>query len=49
MIGAFAVTFGGYEARVRLVRETGGKDLPFAVLEDLGAVGGAILIVSQFA
>lgn len=48
VIGAIAGTLGGYEARVRLVRATGGKDLPIALLEDLVAVGGAILIVSQF-
>ena len=46
IIGAIAGTLGGYEARVRLVRSTGGKDLPIALLEDLVAVGGAVLIVS---
>jgi uncharacterized membrane protein len=44
--GAIAGTLGGYEARVRLVKATGGKDLPIALLEDLVAIGGAILIVS---
>jgi len=45
--GAVAGTLGGYEARVRLVRATGGKDLPIALLEDLIAIGMAVLIVSS--
>jgi len=48
IIGAVAGTFGGYEFRVRLVKAIGGKDLPIALLEDLIAVGGAILIVNLF-
>src|ERR1700691_565742 len=47
-IGAVAGTLGGYEFRSRLVRATGGKDLPIALLEDAIAVGGAFLIVSRF-
>jgi uncharacterized membrane protein len=47
-LGAVAGTLGGYEARSRLVRATGGKDFPIALLEDVVAVGGAIWIVSQF-
>jgi uncharacterized membrane protein len=45
--GAVAGTLGGYEFRVRLVRATGGKDLPIALLEDAIAIGGAIWIVSR--
>jgi uncharacterized membrane protein len=48
VIGAIAGTFGGYEFRARLVKATGGKDLPIALLEDLIAIGGAFLIVSRF-
>jgi uncharacterized membrane protein len=48
VIGAIAGTFGGYEFRSRLVKATGGKDLPIALLEDLIAIGGALLIVSRF-
>jgi uncharacterized membrane protein len=48
VIGAIAGTFGGYEFRSRLVKATGGKDLPIALLEDLIAIGGAFLIVSRF-
>src|SRR6202163_529551 len=46
--GGMAGTLGGYEFRSRLVKATGGKDLPIALLEDLIAVGGAILILSYF-
>jgi uncharacterized membrane protein len=47
-IGAIAGTFGGYQFRVRLVKATGGKDLPIALLEDAIAIGGALLLVSRF-
>jgi uncharacterized membrane protein len=47
-VGAVAGTLGGYEFRVRLVRAMGGKDLPIALLEDVIAIGGAILIVCRF-
>ena len=48
VIGAVAGTLGGYELRVRLVKATGGKDLPIALLEDAIAIGGGFLIVSRF-
>lgn len=48
-LGAVAGTLGGYELRMRLVKATGGRDLPIALLEDVIAVGGAVLIVSRFA
>jgi len=48
VIGAVAGTLGGYEARRRLVRAIGGKDLPIALLEDAIAIGGAVWIVSRF-
>ena len=47
-LGAVAGTLGGYEFRVRLVRASGGRDFPIALLEDVIAVGGAVLIVSRF-
>jgi uncharacterized membrane protein len=47
LIGAVIGTLGGYEFRVRLVKATGGKDLPIALLEDAIAIGGALLIVSR--
>jgi uncharacterized membrane protein len=43
--GAVVGTLVGYEFRARLVRATGGKDLPIALLEDVIAIGGALLIV----
>lgn len=46
-LGGVAGTLGGYEFRSRLVKATGGKDLPIALLEDAIAVGGAILIASR--
>ncbi len=49
VIGAVAGTLGGYEFRVRLVKATGGKDLPIALLEDAIAIIGAYLIVSSLA
>ena len=48
VLGAIAGTLGGYEFRVRLVKATGGNDLPIALLEDAIAVFGAYLVVSQF-
>jgi len=42
--GAVAGTFGGYEARVRLARVVE-KDLPVALIEDMIAIGGAVLLV----
>lgn len=47
VIGAIVGTLGGYEFRARLVRATGGRDLPIALLEDVIAIGLAILVVSR--
>lgn len=46
-LGAVAGTLGGYELRVRLVRATGGKDLPIALLEDAIAIISAAFLVSR--
>jgi uncharacterized membrane protein len=46
-LGALLGTLGGYEFRTRLVRATGGKDLPIALLEDAIAIGGAFVILSR--
>ena len=46
-VGAVAGTLGGAEARSRLVKATGGKDLPIALLEDAVAIIGGILIVTH--
>jgi len=47
-LGGVAGTLGGYEFRSRLVRATGGKDLPIAILEDAIAICAAFWIVSRF-
>ena len=45
VIGAVVGTYGGYEFRVRLVKATGGKDTPIALLEDAIAIASAFCIV----
>ena len=47
LVGSVVGTLGGYEFRSRLVKATGGKDLPIALLEDVIAVASAFLIVSR--
>ena len=47
IVGAIVGTLAGAELRGRLSQAVG-KDLPIALLEDLVAIGGALLIVSQF-
>jgi uncharacterized membrane protein len=46
-VGGVAGTLGGYEFRSRLVKATGGKDLPVALLEDAIAICAAFWIVSH--
>jgi|SRR5579859_1879511 len=43
-LGSVAGTLGGAEARSRLVKATGGKDWPIAVLEDAVAVVTGFLV-----
>jgi uncharacterized membrane protein len=45
VVGAVIGTYGGYAARKRLVAATGGRDLPIALLEDMVAIVGALVIV----
>jgi len=47
-IGAIAGTFGGYHARVGLVRALHIRDIAVAVPEDFIAVGLGLLLVSRF-
>jgi uncharacterized membrane protein len=47
VIGGIAGTLGGYEFRTRLVKAFGGNDSPIAILEDVIAIGGALLIVTR--
>lgn len=46
-LGGVAGTLGGYEFRSRLVKATGGNDLPIALLEDAIAILGAYAIIGQ--
>jgi uncharacterized membrane protein len=46
-VGAVAGTLAGYEFRRRLVKATGGRDLPIALLEDVIAICAAFWIVSR--
>ena len=43
--GAVTGTLGGYAARIGLVRATGGRDFPIALLEDLIAIVMAVCVV----
>ena len=46
--GAMAGTFGGYQARTRLVKSLGTPDFVIAALEDLLSIGGSLWLVSRF-
>lgn len=46
-LGAIAGAFAGYEIRHRLVEAFGLSDFGVAVAEDLVAIGGGLLLVSQ--
>ena len=48
IIGAVVGTYGGAAVRGRLAAAFG-KDLPAALIEDVVAVGGALLIVASVA
>jgi uncharacterized membrane protein len=47
-VGGILGTFGGYQARTRLVRALGTPDVVVAVLEDVVAVAGSLWVVSRF-
>ena len=48
VVGGIVGCFGGYQARVRLVRSLGQPDFNVALVEDLIAIGGSLFIVSRF-
>jgi uncharacterized membrane protein len=48
ILGALAGTYGGYEARTRLVKALKVPDVLIACLEDAIAIGGGLFIVSRF-
>jgi uncharacterized membrane protein len=45
--GGIAGTYGGYQVRTRLVKALGVPDVVIAVLEDIVAIGGGLLILSR--
>ena len=48
VLGGIVGCFGGYHARAWLVRSLGQPDFNIALVEDLVAIGGSLLIVSRF-
>jgi uncharacterized membrane protein len=47
-IGGVVGCFGGYQARMRLVKALGTRDIYVALVEDLVAVAGCLWVVSRF-
>ncbi len=47
-LGGIAGAFGGYQVRSRAVRALGLPDLAVAIMEDVVAIGGALLLVTRF-
>jgi len=48
MAGGIAGCYGGYQARTRLVKALGTPDFVVALIEDVVAIGGSLLVVSRF-
>jgi uncharacterized membrane protein len=48
IVGAVVGTFGGYQARHQIVAGLKVKDFGVALVEDLIAIGGGLLIVTRF-
>ena len=47
-IGGVAGCFAGYQARTRIVKALGTRDIYIALLEDLVAITGSLWVVSRF-
>jgi uncharacterized membrane protein len=47
VIGAIVGTYGGYQARTRSVKALGVPDVVIAVIEDIVAIGGGLLVLSR--
>jgi uncharacterized membrane protein len=48
VLGGVIGCFGGYQIRSRLVKALGVRDIVVALIEDLVAVGGSLIVVSRF-
>jgi uncharacterized membrane protein len=48
IVGALVGTFGGYQARTRLVKAMRTPDFVVALVGDLVCIGGSLWIVSRF-
>ena len=48
LLGGIVGCFGGYQARVRLVKSLRQPDFNVALIEDLVAIAGSLFIVSRF-
>jgi uncharacterized membrane protein len=48
VVGALVGTFGGYQVRHQIVTKLNVKDIGVALVEDLIAIGGGLLIVTRF-
>ena len=47
VLGALVGTYGGYQARTRLVKALGVPDVVIAVFEDAVAIGGGLLVLAR--
>jgi uncharacterized membrane protein len=47
VLGAIAGAYGGYQVRTRSVKALGVPDVVIAVMEDIVAVGGGLLVLSR--
>jgi uncharacterized membrane protein len=48
IVGAVVGTFGGYQARHQIVTQLKVQDIVVALVEDLIAIGGGLLLVTRF-
>ena len=48
VLGGVVGCFGGYQVRARIVKSFGQPDFPVALVEDMIAIAGSLLIVSRF-
>jgi uncharacterized membrane protein len=47
-VGGIVGCFGGYQARTKIVKALGARDMVVAVAEDLIAIAGCLWVVSRF-